>query len=92
MKETLGFLLTLISSVIIIILNELLKVSPIITGIIIISLFIFILIFAFGYYIRQIDNKIRKNSFKIREVNKDLNIDNRLTKIEKDIEWIKRGK
>ena len=91
MKDFISILITLLVSIILIALSELFKISTIIVGIIAVSSFIILLIFLFSYYLKQINNKIGKNTYKINEFSKDLNINNRLIKLEKDIEWIGKG-
>lgn len=90
MKEIIGIILTLLTSTILIILSELFKVSAIIAGIVAVSVFILILIFLFSYYLKQINNKIDNNKNRINEISKNLNIHDRLIKLETDIEWLKK--
>ena len=91
MEKIIGILLTVMVSIIGVFLVEIFKVNILIAVISAIIIFIMILILSIGYYVKQINNKIENNNIQIEQIKKDLYIDNRLIKMEKDIEWLKRG-
>ncbi len=90
MKEIIGILLTLIVSIMVILLNELLMIDRFLMTIISISIFIIFLIFLFLFYLKQVTGDVKLNKSQIQKITKDLNISNRLIKVEENIEWLKK--
>ena len=90
--EIVGFLITIVASLIVVILSEILKIDILIFGIIASAIFIIILIISLAYYLKQINERIGKNEEEVHLIKKDLNMNNRLINVEKDIEWLKKKK
>ena len=89
-KQIIGILLTIIISIMGLLITEIFKVSILTAIISAVVLFIIILITTIGYYVKDLNSKIEKNNDQVKEFKKDLNINNTLIKLEKDVEWLKR--